>query len=103
MKKLTKKEVFLLGFTTTTAKTVAAQRAAIERAGLTGLDAAGIDKVRRESWRFRRAANKTVPTFVLARQVTNAAWQQQPPKGVKSGKVVCCATLRDAAYNRIDW
>ena len=102
MKSLTKHEQYLVGLTTSTAKTPAAQRAAIQREGLASLAAADVARVQRERWAARRKANPTTPVFVLAAQPAGG-WQNRLPKGVKPGTVTCCPALRRAAYDRIDW
>lgn len=100
--KLTRHETYLFGLTGSAATTAPAQRAAIARAGLSGLTRADVERKRREHWREYRAKNPGVPSWVLALRV-GKAWDRQLPKGVKPGTLRPCSALRNAAYHAIDW
>jgi hypothetical protein len=102
MKALTRHEEYLFSLTASTAKSVAAQRAAISREGLAGLTHADIERVRRETWKRLRAKNPGVPAWVLASRPATG-WQNQLPHGVKPGILRNCSAVRSEAYNAVDW
>jgi hypothetical protein len=104
MKALTRQEKYLFSLTGSKAKTPAAQRAAIEREGLSGMTSHGIEMVRRESWKRARDLNKGVPVFVLALQRSGYfSWKMKLPSGVKPGVLCECNAVRRAAYDAVDW
>jgi len=104
MKALTRQEKWLFGLTGSKAKTTAAQRAAIEREGLSGMTIQGVEMVRRENWRRARDLNKSVPALVLALQRSGYfSWKMKLPRGVKPGVLCECNAVRLAAYGAVDW
>lgn len=103
MKTLTRQERYLFGLTGSKAKTVAAQRAAIRRAGLFGLTRADVVRTQRENWRRRRQESPRLPAWLLAARPPRDGWAHWLPPGVRAGVVAECSTIRRMAYDQVNW
>ena len=103
---LTAAEKVLLAMTFSEARETRSKRAAISRAGLTGMTPKSIWEAQRLAWRRFRQADLTtgkVPSWVsAARFLSHKTWQHMRCP-VKPGKVIDSKELMFAAYSLVQW
>lgn len=103
---LTAREKVLLRMTFSEAREPRSKRAAISRAGLTGMTPKGVWQAQRLAWKeFRLAdlARAKVPSWVsAARFLSHKTWQHMRCP-VKPGKVIDSKELMFASYSLVNW